>query len=265
MSSTASPWGLVAGTIGLQLGNCLAPKVSQKVFERSMLLFLVSLVAFKRKPRWFWVSTVVGHIFAKNSIDDFTLQIWWIELGDIFLNIWNHSGDLITFGVGFVGRPALWSLILDCIPLAYCMESTVECSPGRARALAALGATLLVLLLRLLTARRHVFQVLVGDPLGFSSFLFSVLHLQHFFRAKNDFWINFRAIFFPTPKNCFLFRIQSKMTGLNEYQDVGVQPDELRMAPLWKQLTKLFFKESYVFDMSQCSILDSIFCQSDVS
>lgn len=33
--------GLFAGALGLQLGNCLAPKVSQKVFEWSMLLFLV--------------------------------------------------------------------------------------------------------------------------------------------------------------------------------------------------------------------------------
>ncbi|CAK9105206.1 unnamed protein product [Durusdinium trenchii] len=33
--------GLFAGAVGLQMGNLVAPKVSQKLFERSMLLFLV--------------------------------------------------------------------------------------------------------------------------------------------------------------------------------------------------------------------------------
>lgn len=32
--------GLVASALGLKVGNFLAPKVSQKVFERSILLFL---------------------------------------------------------------------------------------------------------------------------------------------------------------------------------------------------------------------------------
>ena len=57
---------------------------------------------------------------------------------------------------------------------------------GQPRALAALGATLLVLLLRLLTARRRVLKVLVGDPLGFSWFLFSILHSNIFLVNSED-------------------------------------------------------------------------------
>ena len=51
-------WGLVAGALGLQLGNFLAPRVSQKVFEWSMLFFLVpwhnlgNPCVFERWRRW---------------------------------------------------------------------------------------------------------------------------------------------------------------------------------------------------------------------
>ena len=82
---------------------------------------------------------------------------------------------------------------------------------GRPRALAALGATLLVLLLRLLTARRRVLKVLVGDPLGFSWFLFSILHSNIFFGSQKRSLNQFPCKIFQALKTVFLVNSENSV------------------------------------------------------